>query len=137
MPVIEFFDGFKRVDFGKRLIAADPDDPRKAQWLAAVMAVAFLNPIKGDLENNVGFHDAEAAVILDGVLLEKLGHILDLAIRQAGVGLADIQQPPVVVDRERVIGKHISAPAVPKFHASDNYVEGCERLLPFQPTRAL
>src|SRR5213594_3637787 len=136
MPVIEFFDGFTRVDFGKRLIVADPDDPRKAQCVAAVMAVAFLNPIEGDLENDIGFHNAEAAVILDGVLLEKLGHILDLAIRQAGVGLADIQQSPVVVDCERVIGEHISAPAVPKFHGSDNYVEGCARLLPFQPTHA-
>src|SRR5437867_12588960 len=133
MPVIEFFDGFTRVDLGKRLIVAEPDDPRKAQCVAAVMAVAFLNPIKGDLENDVGFHDAEAAVILDGVLIEKLGHILDLAIRQAEVSIDDIQQPPVVEERERVTEKHISAPATPKFHSSHNKDEGCQRLPPLLP----
>ena len=55
------------------------------------MAIALLNPIERDLENDGRFDEAEAAVILKRVLFEKLGHVCDLTIRQAGIGLADIQ----------------------------------------------
>src|SRR5437899_7292516 len=75
VPVVELFDGFQRIDLGKALVLADPDDARKAQGIATGMTAALLNAIKRDLENDRGFDEAEAAVILERVLFEKLGHL--------------------------------------------------------------
>ena len=63
--------------------------------------------------------------------LEPVGHLGDLGVGQAAVGLADVDQFVAlgVADRERVVGQDAVALAVPDLDADDAAIDRRERLL--------
>src|SRR5690349_13388599 len=123
MPVVNLFYGFQRVDFGDGLVAPDADDTRKAESIAAGMAVTLLDSIEGHFKHDRRFNKAETAVILKRVLFEEFGHFGNFQIGQTGISFTDIQQLPIVMNSECVIGQHIAPAAVAEFNSGDDDVE--------------
>src|SRR5689334_2269637 len=100
------------------------------------MPSALLDAVECDFKNYRRFDEAKPAEILDGMLFEELGHLLNLDVGESGVCFADVQQLAVVLHSERIVGKHIATPAMPEFDTGYNDVQGCECLFPFQPAHA-
>ena len=100
------------------------------------MSLARLDLVEGHFDDRVRYHRADAAVVVDGVVLEILRHLGDLFVGQPGVGLADAQKALAVADRERVVGKHTAALAVSPFHRRHDHVQGAQRALHLEPFHA-
>ena len=94
--------------------------------------------IEGDLDHDGRFHLAVPAEPGDRVRLEPAGHLGDLGVRQAAVGLADVDQLATgrIANGERVVAQHAVTLAVPALHADDHAIDRGQRLLHLQPAEA-
>ena len=61
------------IDRVHRFITPDRFDARKAERKTAGVTGAWLDRVKGNLENNIRFHFTIAAVVNNGVAFEMLG----------------------------------------------------------------
>src|SRR2546425_12292717 len=91
--------GLQGVDLGDGLVRPQADDPRKTHRVSGLVSLARLDLVEGHFDDRVRYHRADAAVVVDGVVLEILRHLGDLFVGEPGVGLADIQEALTVADR--------------------------------------
>src|SRR5262245_57463091 len=133
---VNFFDGFERIDFDNTLVRSDANDPWETQGITAGMPIAFLDSVEGNFDHNIGLDGSKTAVILDRLLFDILRHLCDSESRSARLGLADIQPLPGLLDRERIVRKHIAPPAMAELDTCHNNVQCCESFFPFEPTHA-
>ncbi len=73
-------------------IPADATDPRKPQRYAAFVSARHLNPIERHLQHQRRLHLSHWAKCLDGIVAHEVIELLQLLIREAGIGLADGHQ---------------------------------------------
>src|SRR5262245_61199088 len=123
MAPVDLLHGFDGIDFCHGLIVANTNDSRKTKGVAAGMAIALLNSIKCNFENDDRFDNAEPSIIMDGVLFEKLCHLGDFQISQPRIRFPDVQKLTRMLHCERVVGEHVSTPAMAEFDTSNNHIE--------------
>ena len=80
MSLGEFPSVFEGVDVVDGFVAADALDAGETQGEAAGVAIAWLDRVEGDFEDDVGFYFHGPAVLRDGVSAEVFGELLDLFI---------------------------------------------------------
>src|SRR3989449_5269245 len=129
-------DGLDGVDLGDGLVRPQADDPRKTHRVSGIVSLARLDLVEGHFDDRVRYHRADAAVVVDGVVLEILRHLGDLFVGEPGVGLADIQEALTVADREGVVREDPPTFAVSPFHGRDDDVERAQRTLHLEPFHA-
>ena len=100
------------------------------------MAIARLDLVEGDLDDRVRRDRSEPTVVADGVLLEVLRHLRDLLVGQPRVGLADVEEPLSVADREGVVREHTTTFAVAPLDAGHDDVDRAQRPLHLEPFHA-
>src|SRR5437764_9416979 len=92
-------------DLLERLVIADARDAREAERVARLVPRRLLDAIEGDLQDDGRLDDVHRPVARDRGGLEVLGHAVDLRVREAGVGLADVDQLAVAAHGEGVVGE--------------------------------
>src|SRR5580698_7840810 len=92
-----------------RLVGSQTDNSRKAQRIAAFVAVRAHHIIESNLKNNFRFNDQAEALVLDLVLQKPLGHFGDLGVGEAGVSFPNILQPVSIPHCESVVTQNSDA----------------------------
>src|SRR5215475_9252773 len=122
-------EGGESVEVRGGFVGADTEDAGKAQGVTAGVAVGSLDVVEGHFEDDEGLHDAEVALVFNGVFPKKLGEFQDLGIREAGVGFANVEELVAVANGERVVGEHFVTFSVAIFDSGDNDIQGGVGLL--------
>src|SRR5439155_26433729 len=102
----------QRVDFAYGLVGPQPRDPGKPHRVPGLVPIVRLDLIERDFDDGVRNDGPHSPIVLNGVLEKIFGHLGDLLIGESGVGLADVEQPLAVADRERVVGQHAATLAM-------------------------
>src|SRR3954447_4096231 len=85
-------DAVEAVGVLRALVPADALDPGETQGEAAVVAIAPLDLIACDLQDDLRLDSINAPVLGAGELEEQIRELLDLLISHAAVRLADVDQ---------------------------------------------
>src|SRR5438552_510954 len=112
------------------------------------MAVRLHHVVEGHLEDDLRIDGAKVSIVFTRVGFEPGSEVSDLAVGEAGVGLADVEQAELVVSRaesgrvrisrrradsKSVIRENAGALAVSKLNAGHDNIQCGEFALQFEP----
>src|ERR1700722_6626225 len=100
------------------------------------MAIAWLNGIESDLQDDLRNNLAIIAVLPDRGSQEMFCQFFDLLVSKPGISLANRLQGTgfFIANRKGVITEQMTAFAVTLFHADHDNVEGGQLFFEFDPT---
>jgi hypothetical protein len=93
--LIDLDDAFESIGVDGGLVPPDSLDPREAQGISALVAIALLDLIAGNLQHNPRLDQMNVASLADRNRKEQLGELGDFGIRESAVSFADVDEPGI------------------------------------------